>query len=99
MGANVKFETVNDLIKRQANLRVICSCGRSSVVDGKALARWYACHMFDLRFTFVRDHLRCSRCKGQPEEVRITAEHPTAPNRFPQTEDQWGKLVKRLRNR
>lgn len=100
MGANIKVETLGDIVRRQMNVDVTCGCGHRGILDGAKLERWYACHMWSTRIDRVREHLYCLRCGGRPDSVRIrpTSYAPTAAKgRFPANEDAWRRLVKGLR--
>ncbi len=98
MGANVKIEDLNDIIRHKGNLRVECDCGRAKTVDARAMARWYACHGWSTSISQLGRHLYCTRCWGRPATWRMTGERPNAPNIFPTDEMGWKVLVKRLRN-
>lgn len=99
MGANIKLETLSDVTSRGWNLAVLCECGHRSIVDARRMERWYMCFQWNTRWHMLRDHLYCLQCRTCPARVqlRATAGLPTAPNRFPNTEEQWTRLVKGLR--
>ncbi len=99
MGANAKYETLGDIVRRGLNIAVECRCGHVGVIDAARMERWYACHQWDRRLHMLRDHLYCLGCGGRPLDMRIrpSGQQPTAPNRFPVSEQQWERLVRGLR--
>lgn len=99
MAANHRFETLGDIVRRGHNLGVQCACGHASVIDAARMQRWYSCHRWDQRLHLLRDHLYCLGCGGRPPAVRLrpSGMPPSAPNRFPVTEEQWERLVRGLR--
>ncbi|AJP72915.1 hypothetical protein [Sphingomonas hengshuiensis] len=100
MGANAKYETLSDIVRKGLNLGVQCGCGNVAVIDAARMERWYMCHMWDKRLHMLRDHLYCLRCGGRPREIRLrpSGQVPTAPNRFPVTEEQWVRVIRGLRS-
>jgi hypothetical protein len=100
VGANIKLERLSDVTRRGWNLGVQCECGHVAIVDAQRMERWYMCHRWDTRWHLLRDHLYCLSCRRCPAPVRLrpSAQQPTAPNRFPRTEEQWARLVKGLRD-
>jgi len=100
MSANHRYETLSDITRRGFNALVQCGCGHSSIVDARRLERWYRCHRWSTSLHMLRDHLYCLRCGGRPTsaKVRPCAQDPTAPNRFPNTEEQWERLIRGLRS-
>lgn len=97
MSANTRFETLEDVVRKDGNLRVQCSCRHWHVFDGGRLSRWFRCHGWDTRMHMLRERLKCGRCGKRPERVRPTAEKPTARDPFPIDEQGWERLVKNLR--
>ncbi|SOB86753.1 hypothetical protein SAMN06297144_1862 [Sphingomonas guangdongensis] len=97
MSANTRIDSLWDVTRIGSNLAVFCDCGHSSIVDAKRCARWYGVHRFDIRWHVLARHLRCTKCRGRPSHLRVTHQLPTAPDRFPKTEDQWNALIKRQR--
>jgi hypothetical protein len=100
MAANVKIQTLSDITRQNWNLAIHCECGHRSIVDASRMARWYFCHRWDTHVARLHLHLYCLACRKCPATVRFrpSAQQPTAPNRFPNTEEQWARLVKGLRD-
>jgi hypothetical protein len=98
MGANVKLETVSDVIRNGGNLLVECGCGKRSIVDAVQLDRWFKCHGWATVLSRIGAHLRCSSCRQRPANVRATLQTPTTARWGPKTEDDWRRLVRRLRD-
>lgn len=101
MGANIKIETLGDVVRHGFNLAVQCSCGHRGVIDAAKMERWYRCHRWDTRKHMLREHLYCLRCGGRPAALRagITADLPNAARgRFPVNEEGWARLVRGLRD-
>jgi hypothetical protein len=99
MGMNQRFETLWDVTRRDANLHVQCSfhCANESVVDAKRLERWYRMHLWDTHMSRLSMHLRCSKCLGRPERIKVTHQTPNGPRWGPQSEKDWVLVVRRLR--
>ena len=98
MGANIKIETLLDVVAQKWNLRVECKCGHVGVVDARLTWRWYGCHCWPDHMSRIGEHLWCSRCRGgRPVRIGITGERPNAPSRFPKDEAGWARLVRGLR--
>lgn len=99
MGMNRRFETLWDVTRWDANLHVQCSfhCGNDSVVDAKLMQRWYGIHRWDFHMARIGKHLRCSKCLGRPEYIKITYNPANGPRWGPQSEREWVAAVKRLR--
>lgn len=99
MGINHKYESLSDVIRRNANLLVQCSfhCGNESVVDAKKMERWYRIHLWTCGMGQIGRHLRCSKCLGRPEYIRVTHHRANGPQLGPRTEEEWVKAIRRLR--
>lgn len=100
MSANLKIETLGDIVRCGHNLAVQCGCGQSGVIDAVKMDRWYQCHCWPTQMSRLRDHLYCLRCGGRPTQVnlRVTADRPNAARgRFPANEEGWKRLVRGLR--
>lgn len=99
VGMNRTYGTLCDVTKWDANLHVQCTfhCGNESVVDAQLMRRWYGIHCWDLAMPQIWRHLRCSRCLGRPEYIKITYDRANGPRWGPQSEREWVTAVKRLR--
>jgi hypothetical protein len=100
MGANPKYETLGDIVRKGWNVAVQCGCGHTGVIDGARMERWYMCHAWPTQLHLLRDHLYCLRCGGRPRQARVraTADQPNAARgRFPSNEEGGKRLVRGLR--
>lgn len=99
VGANVKFLTLSDFTKHNANLKVSCrSCDHIGIISTERVHRFYRCHNWNDHIDVLGRHMRCSVCHGRPDRIRPV--HHMEPLTFPDwyaLESSWGKLVKRLR--
>lgn len=99
MAANYRYDCLGDINRRGFNVSIECQCGHSAVLDARRMERWYRCHMWPTEFHRLREHLYCLACGGRPASVRVRPcdAEPSAPNRFPNTEAQWERLIRGLR--
>ena len=97
MGANVRAETISELAGR-GNLAMSCSrCDRKGVVDGPRAARYFFCQRWDTNVARAGRHFRCIECGGTATRIGLTYADPTVPGWGPRSEEQWKRLVARLR--
>lgn len=97
MSANTRLDSLHDLIKHEANLRVTCRCGKQHVYDARRLCRYAMCRGWNTQLEALAFRLRCDRCNRRAPQLRAVMEPPTPADPFPRTEDEWKRLVKRLR--
>jgi hypothetical protein len=97
VGANVKVEDLGDIVAKGWQLGIRCRCGRKATISAADTLRWYRCHGWDTRIAFVPAHLWCTRCRGRPCRVGISADTPLNLGFFPAYEEDWKALTKRLR--
>lgn len=97
MGANFRAETISEIAGR-GNLAMTCSrCGRQGVVDGPRAARYFFCQRWDGHTARAGRHFRCIECGGTATRIGLTYALPTAPGWGPRSEEDWRRLVRRLR--
>jgi hypothetical protein len=97
MGANFRVETINDIATR-GNIAAVCGgCGRTGVVDGPKAVRYFFCWGWDKHVARAARHFRCIECGGNPWRLGLTHDLPSGPEWGPRTEDDWRRLVKRMR--
>lgn len=99
MGTNIQLRTLGDYVRHRANLLVECgACPHRGVLDAARLARWYHCHCWNPSIEVVGAHLYCRVCRGRPGFVRPIQAPADRPD-WMRHEYEWGRLVRRLRNR
>lgn len=78
---NVRSKTLSDVTRPDANLHIQCSfhCANKSIVDVKRVDRWYRIHLWDAHMSRLGKHLRCSKCLGRPEHIKVTHQMPNGP--------------------
>ncbi|KQN00551.1 hypothetical protein [Sphingomonas sp. Leaf25] len=63
-----RFETVGDLCRFGANLRVVCRCGHVAIIDNEQLHHQYMRRHWPSSLGTVVMKLKCSRCGCPPKE-------------------------------
>ena len=97
MAANFNPETISE-IARRGNLGMRCArCGRRGVVDGPRAARYFFCQRWDGHVSRAGWHFRCIVCGGTGTRIALTFALPTVPGWGPRSEQEWQRLVRRLR--
>ena len=79
------------------NVVARCACGHRGVIDQKKLLRYFMVHRWDQRVHLIARRLKCSRCGKRPQRVGVSSRDPLGPAWGPQTEEDWKRLIKRLR--
>jgi hypothetical protein len=97
VAANVRLNSLHDLIRRKANLRVECGkCQRIAIMDAYRFARFCQIRGWNTQLSTLYARLRCSSCGSRP--VHLSAYPGSAgPDPFPMNEDAWKHLFKRRR--
>lgn len=72
-----RFETTYDLVRFGANLRVVCSCGRVAVIDGRQLDQMRRNRGWPISLGYVPRKLRCSKCGRSPASALPSPNEPT----------------------
>ncbi len=97
MSANTRLDSLHDLIKHNANLRVTCRCGKVHVYDTQRLCRYAQCRNWNTQLEALAHRFRCDRCGRRGPALRAVSDPPTPADTFPRSEDDWKRLVRRLR--
>lgn len=98
MAANTRFRRLFDYTRHKANMRCECACGHVSIVDAMQLKRWASVHRWNDAIEVIVKHLRCSRCGDRPVQVRPVQSNPTAPRFGPTNEEDWARVIRRVRD-
>ncbi|WP_185829133.1 hypothetical protein [Sphingomonas ginkgonis] len=97
MGANTRLDSLSDLVRRKANLRVEChTCDKVSVIDAARFNRFCLVRQWSTQLGQLGTRLRCARCGARPGRLGATPEKPE-PDLFPQGERAWKALYRRMR--
>lgn len=97
MSANTRLDSLSDLIKHKANLRVICrTCEKVSVLDARRFARYCLLRCWNSQLDALALRLMCSRCGARGAHVKSTREK-AGPDPFPRGEQAWKRLFRALR--
>jgi len=94
---SVRLRTLEDYCRHHANVMCECTCGHVGVIEIFKLRRWFFCHRWNDAIENVYGRVYCSVCRGRPRLVRACQKPPTGPPWGPQYEDDWRRLVRRLR--
>jgi hypothetical protein len=97
MAANTRLDSLHDLIKHKANLRMTCQCGRQHVYDAARLCRYAMCRNWNVQLEALSSRLRCGQCGRRGPRLRAVPDAPTPDDPFPRDEAEWTRLVRRLR--
>jgi hypothetical protein len=93
----IRFRTLGDFTKHEANLGCVCSkCGRKVVVYRLVLARWCYLKRKNMAVECLPEYLRCSACGSRPNRIAPTS----LPSSFPgygRDERQWKHIERKLR--
>jgi hypothetical protein len=97
MSANVRLDSLYDLSRRRANLRVECgTCGKVTVFDAERLARYCLLRAWSTQLSVLGRQFVCTRCGARAAYLKPTPEQ-AGPDRFPKGEREWKSLYRRLR--
>jgi hypothetical protein len=96
--ANTRLDSLHDLIKHKANLRVQCdTCEKVSVIDAQRFARFCLLRNWNTQLAALGARLRCARCGARSSRLRASTEQ-AGPDPFPRDEREWKLLYRRLRD-
>lgn len=97
MSANTRLDSLSDLIKHKANLRVQCpTCDKVSVIDASRFARFCLLRCWNSQLEALAVRMMCSRCGARGAHVKATRARP-GPDPFPREELEWKRLYRSLR--
>jgi hypothetical protein len=98
VGANTQLDSLHDLIRHKANLRVDCgTCGNVRVIDASRFARYCLLRNWNTQLEALYSRLLCARCGARPARLRATMDK-ASPDKFPKDEQGWKQLYRRLRD-
>lgn len=98
MAANTRLDSLSDLARHKANLRVSCrTCNKVSVIDAARFNRYCLLRCWNTQLEQLGHRLVCSRCGARASWLKPTREHP-GPDPFPRDERAWKLLYRRLRD-
>ena len=97
MSANTRLDSLSDLIKHKANLRVECrTCEKVSVIDASRFNRYCLLRCWNNQLEALAVRMMCSRCGARGAHVKATRAKP-GPDPFPVGEQAWKRLFRSLR--
>ena len=76
MAANTRLDSLHDLVKHKANLRVTCRCGKQHVYDAARFCRYAMCKSWNTQLEALVQQIRYEQCgcKGPHQEPRGKAD-------------------------
>jgi hypothetical protein len=98
MSANTRLDSLSDLAKHKANLRVRCpECHAENVFDAARFNRFALLKGWNSQLGALAHHIRCRTCKRRGPYLSATPAPPTLADPFPRSEDGWKQLHRRMR--
>ena len=98
MSANTRLDSLGDLAKHKANLRVTCrTCEKVSIIDAERFNRYCLLRRWNAQLEALGARLVCGRCGARAAHLRATPER-AGPDPFPKDERGWKLLYRRLRD-
>ena len=98
MSANTRLDSLSDLVRHKANLRVQCrTCDKVSIIDASRFSQYCLLRRWNAYLEQLGYRLRCSRCGAKNSYLRATCEW-ALPDPFPTGEQGWKQLYRRLRD-
>lgn len=98
MAANTRLDSLSDLIKHKANLRVTCrTCEKVSIVDAQRFSRYCLLRCWNAHLEALASRLVCKRCGARTSHLKATRAR-AGPDPFPISESGWKLLYRRLRD-
>lgn len=95
---NLRWDDLRLFTSREANLYAACAhCRRRTTLDAEKLERYFLCMRWGTGIQHVYRRLYCIRCRRRPSRIGPCRKLPNAPRFFPETEEEWKMLVRRLR--
>jgi hypothetical protein len=97
VSANTRLDSLSDLMKHKANLRVTCrTCDKVSVIDAKRSARYCFLRCWNTHLEALVCRMICSQCGARGAHLKATRKRP-GPDPFPRGEYNWKRLFRSLR--
>lgn len=98
MAANTRLDSLSDLARHKANLRVTCrTCDKVRVLDAQRFDRYCLLRCWNTQLAALSNRLVCTRCGARGAYLKPTRERP-GPDPFPSDERGWKLLYRRLRD-
>jgi ribosomal protein S27AE len=98
VGANTRLDSLHDLMRHKANLRVDCgTCSKVSVLDASRFARYCLLRGWNTQLETLYSRLTCGRCGARPARLRAVPAR-AGKDPFPNGEREWKRLYQRLRD-
>lgn len=98
MAANTRLDSLSDLVRHKANLKVHCrTCDKVSILDADRFGRYCLLRGWNSQLQQLGHRLRCGRCGAKNSHLKATPER-AGPDPFPRNEAAWKLLYRRLRN-
>jgi hypothetical protein len=98
VGANTRLDSLSDLARHRANLRVQCrTCERVAVIDAARFNRYCLLRRWNNQLAQLGVRLTCGGCGARNVHLKATPEAAGA-DRFPRDERAWKQLYRLLRD-
>ena len=98
MAANTRLDSLHDLARHKASLRVECrTCSNVHLFSAERFARFCMLRSWNAQLASLSARLVCSRCGARKAHLSAVPERPGS-DPFPQSEAGWKQLHRRLRD-
>ena len=98
MAANTRLDSLHDLARNKASLRVECrTCDKVRLFDAERSARYCMLRGWNTQLASLSSRLVCQQCGARHVRLSATPDRPE-PDQFPKTEAEWRQLFRRLRD-
>jgi hypothetical protein len=98
VGANTRLDSLSDLARHRANLRVRCKTYNGVVViDAGRFNRYCLLRRWNNQLAQLGVRLSCGGCGAPNVHLQATAT-PAGSDRFPKDEQGWRQLYRRRRD-
>lgn len=98
MAANTRLDSLHDLVRNRASLKVQCrTCDNVSILDAARFARYCMLRRWNTQLEALGGRLACHRCGSRWSHLSATPAKP-GPDPFPTSEAAWRQLYRRLRD-
>ncbi|WP_161390251.1 hypothetical protein [Croceibacterium xixiisoli] len=97
--ANLRWRTLNDYRRQQANLAATCGkCRRTAILDINKLIHWFFLQQWNDAIPVVERRLYCVKCRRRPSDLKPTTQAPDHLPFFPRNDMEWRSVIRRLRD-
>jgi hypothetical protein len=98
MAANTRLNSLHDLVRHKASLRVECrTCDNVRHFHAERFCRYCLLRGWNTQLASLSAKLLCSKCGARSVKLGAATEQPGA-DPFPQTEAGWRQLFRHLRD-